>query len=82
MRDYDPEKMYISGAFWVAKTEFMKSNLLDESLCWGEGEDVEWSKRVLKTGKYVMNGHSTIRLLKDKNPSFREMGADLIGVVA
>jgi hypothetical protein len=78
----DPKKMYISGAFWVAKREFMMEHMLDESLRWGQGEDVEWSNRSLSDGKYVMNGHSTVSLMKMKNVSFVPMQNDLIGVVA
>ena len=39
--------MYVPGNFWISKKEFMLKNLLDETLSWGESEDIEWSKRVL-----------------------------------
>lgn len=44
--------MYISGGYWVAKKDFMMSNPLDESLEWGQAEDVEWCVRVRDKWKY------------------------------
>lgn len=38
--------MYFSGGYWVAKKSAMQQAPLDESLVWGQGEDVEWSMRV------------------------------------
>ena len=63
------ENMYISGAYWVAKKYVMQECPLDNNLVWGQGEDVEWSKRVLldKKYKYKMNEHSTVRLMKYKD---------------
>jgi len=58
--------MYISGAYWVAKKSFMEANPLDESLCWGQGEDVEWSKRIRDHYRYVMNPYSEVKMLKQK----------------
>jgi len=58
--------MYISGAYWVAKKSFMEANPLDESLCWGQGEDVEWSKRIRDHYRYVMNQYSEVKMLKQK----------------
>ena len=54
---------FIPGAYWVAKTEFMLANPLDESLSWGESEDVEWSLRVRDKG-LVFNPYSKVRHLK------------------
>lgn len=54
---------FIPGAYWVAKTEFMLANPLDESLSWGESEDVEWSLRVREKG-LVFNPYSSVRHLK------------------
>ena len=67
--DYDYKKtqyLYISGAYWVAKKSFMEANPLDESLCWGQGEDVEWSKRIRDHYRYVMNPYSEVKMLKQK----------------
>jgi len=58
--------MYISGAYWVAKKSFMEASPLDERICWGKGEDVEWSKRIRDKCKYVMNPYSEVKMLKQK----------------
>jgi hypothetical protein len=65
--------MYISGAYWVAKRDFMKKNKLNENLLWGEGEDVEWSKRVRKKTTFQFNENSTTRLLKEKEVIFKNI---------
>lgn len=62
--------MYVSGAYWVGKKIFMESYPLNEKLYWGEGEDVEWSKRIRKVAKYVMNTFSEVQLLKQKDNPF------------
>jgi len=58
---------YISGAYWVAKRSFMLANPLDERRSWGQGEDVEWSKRVRDSWNYVMNPYSEVKMLKYKD---------------
>jgi len=59
------EYMYISGAYWVAKTKVMKEEPLNKWYHWGECEDLEWSKRVLRKGyKYKMNTMSIAHVLK------------------
>jgi hypothetical protein len=63
------EYMYISGSYWISKKEFMLKNKLDENLSWGEGEDVEWSKRIRDNLNYVINDRSIIRLNKFKSLS-------------
>ena len=65
--------MYISGAYWVAKKDFMTKNKLNEQLLWGEGEDVEWSKRVRKKIEFDFNELSTVKLLKEKEVIFKEI---------
>ena len=61
------EYMYISGAYWVAKKEVMEAEPLNENLCWGESEDVEWSFRMRKRYNYQMNIWSSAQLLKQKD---------------
>jgi hypothetical protein len=39
--------MYVPGYFWIAKKSVMIQFPLDEEFEWGDGEDIEWSKRVL-----------------------------------
>jgi len=56
--------MYISGAYWVAKKSFMERYPLDESLSWGQAEDVDWSKRCLGNANYKMNTNSSVRICK------------------
>ena len=57
---------YISGGYWVAKKSVMERFPLNEALSWGEGEDVEWSERVKKEFKFVMNSQSKVHLLKER----------------
>lgn len=64
------QHMFVSGAFWVAKKWFMKAEPLDESLLWGQGEDVEWSLRMRDVADYRMNVHSTVHLMKHKDRVF------------
>tara|TARA_R110002012_G_scaffold234930_1_gene408617 strand:- start:21851 stop:22549 length:699 start_codon:yes stop_codon:yes gene_type:complete len=69
---YDYNKyqyMTISGTYWVAKQNIMKKHPLNENLLWGQGEDAEWSKRVLNQYKYKMNQLSSVKSLKMKNLS-------------
>ena len=68
--DYPSTKyMTISGAYWVSKKHVMQQQPLDESLGWGEGEDAEWSKRILLKYEYKMNTYSSVMLLKNKRLS-------------
>ena len=62
--------MYISGAYWVAKKKVMEEFPLNEKLSWGEGEDVEWSKRVRKNYEFKLNPNAKVKLLKYKPPLF------------
>lgn len=67
---YDKHKfMYISGGFWISKKDFMLKNRLDETLSWGEGEDVAWSKNIRERLNYTMNEKSVINLTKYKSLS-------------
>lgn len=70
--------MYFSGAYWVAKKEVMEKFPLNEALCWGQSEDIEWSYRIRKNMNFSMNQHSSVKLLKSKNPSFYEIKSDLL----
>lgn len=72
------DKMYISGTYFVAKKQFMTQNRLDESLSWGESEDVEWSYRIRKFYKYRMNPNSIVKLLKNKYMDFNYCDYELI----
>jgi len=64
--------MYISGAYWIAKKDFMKHNRLNEKLSWGQGEDVEWSLRVRELTDFKMNVDSKVIMIKNKDRIFKE----------
>jgi glycosyltransferase involved in cell wall biosynthesis/radical SAM superfamily enzyme YgiQ (UPF0313 family)/Tfp pilus assembly protein PilF len=51
--------MWIDGAQIIGKTRALKENPLNEELLIGEGEDVEWSRRVIAKGlEFKFNPHS------------------------
>jgi hypothetical protein len=60
------KKMYVSGTYFCAKKQFMLKNKLNENLCWGQGEDVEWSIRVRNFWNYKCNPNSSVRFLQQK----------------
>jgi hypothetical protein len=61
--------MYIPGYYWIAKKNIMLEFPLNENYLWGEGEDIEWSKRVLggfpppwlKSRNDILNNHVAIK---------------------
>lgn len=59
--------MYISGTVIIGKRDFLKQHKFNENLCWGQGEDCEWSKNCRPFWKYKMNINSTMHLLKPKD---------------
>lgn len=60
---------YISGAYFAVKKDFYLANPLNDSLRWGEGEDIEWSKRIRKKTIFKFNPLSSVRFTKEKfNP--------------
>jgi hypothetical protein len=60
------KQMYISGTYFCVKKVFMLNNPLDESLSWGQGEDVEWCGRIRDKWIYKCNNNSEVGLLKNK----------------
>jgi hypothetical protein len=64
---------YISGAYWVAKRAVMRLVRLNEELCWGQGEDVEWSYRITREYQLKLNVNSSVKLLKQKDCVFHEI---------
>lgn len=60
-------RMYVSGALMIVKKEYLLKNPLDESLDWGQGEDVEWSLRCRETWNYKMNPYSLAMFTKHKD---------------
>lgn len=69
---------YISGAYWVGKTAFMKEYPMDERLSWGEGEDVEWSRRINNVSVIKMNDKASVSLMKYKDRVFSDCHQELI----
>jgi len=55
---------YISGNFWVAKKQFMLDNPLDESLLWGDAEDIEWSSRIRSHTTFQCNMFTDVTIQK------------------
>lgn len=70
--------MYISGAYWVAKKYVMVEYPLHEGLSWGQGEDVLWSEQVKAKYTFSFNPHSVSRLLKQKDPVFKQLSQETI----
>jgi hypothetical protein len=73
--------MYISGAFWVAKREFMLQNPLNEELVWGQMEDVEWSKRVREKTSFVFLKNAKVYLLRQKSVEFTHAKLQLVNAL-
>jgi len=69
--DYDVDdqihNMYISGSYFVVKTDYFRENPLDENRVWGQGEDVEWSLRLRDCWYYKLNRLSLVQFLKQKH---------------
>lgn len=60
--------MYISGAYFIIKKDIAIKYPLDERLCWGQGEDVEYSQRLASNNIFItFNPHSSVKLLKQKD---------------
>ncbi len=79
--EYDPRLskfMYVNGTYWVAKRELMKRCRLNENLIWGQGEDVEFSKRARNMVQFSFNPHSISKLNKPGATIFKEMTVDEI----
>lgn len=70
--------MYFSGAYWVAKKSLMQQFPLDETLSWGESEDVKWSKQVREHHHFSINVQSHAQLLKQKDRVFNEITLDML----
>lgn len=69
---------YINGSFWVAKKSVMEKFPLNESLSWGDGEDVQWSQKIRQHVKFSMNPYGHIQILKPGNhQQFSEMNPEL-----
>lgn len=58
--------MYVSGTYYCIKAEYARKHPLNENLCWGQAEDVEWCNRIRPTWNYRFNPQSPVRCLKQK----------------
>lgn len=68
---------YFSGAYWVAKKKVMVEFPLDESLGWGDGEDMIWSHQVRNKYDFVMNPQSSVRItVQNKHRAFDEISRE------
>ena len=65
--------MYMNGSYWVAKKAVMKEFPLNEALCQGQLEDVIWSKQVTSKYNFSINTHSSLTMLKYKDPCWKIM---------
>lgn len=72
------DKMYISGAYWVAKTKFMLDHPLNENLTWAQSEDIEWSIEARNFTKFQFNKHSIVQCLKYKHCDFTPISQENI----
>ena len=59
-------KMYVNATYYCIKKQFMLQYPLNNNLCWGDAEDVEWSWRCRNFWNYKLNPHSAVRYLKTK----------------
>lgn len=67
--------MFVPGFYFCVKKDFMIKHPLDESLVWGEGEDVEWSERCHSFWDYRCNPDSEVRFLKKNRMGIEENGS-------
>ena len=66
-------KIYISGAWWVAKRDFMLDNPLRSDLRHGDAEDIEWSRRVRDKWNFKFDKNNHVSLIKYKSVEFPEL---------
>lgn len=61
------EYHYVPGNTFCVKRDFFINYPLDETLVWGDGEDIEWSSRICRHDwKYRINLGTSFNLLKQK----------------
>ena len=57
---------YVPGLAFCVKKEFILEYPLNEELCWGQGEDIEWSERIKRVWNYKFNDQVFVQSLKLK----------------
>ncbi len=73
------ELQYINGTYWVARKQVMVDNPLPEHLCWGDSEDIIWSRLLQLGNKYILacNTYSRVYINKPgKTSHFNLMPID------
>lgn len=74
--------MYISGSFFVIKKELFLKYPLNESLTWGQQEDLEFTQRLKKHEPSILfkcNPYSTVYIQKtNKSCSYEELTSDRV----
>lgn len=73
--------MYIPGFYWVAKKSLMEEFPLNENLCWGQAEDLEWSYRVRNKYSFSMNPFSSVQFTKQKEYRLNEMSEESLRIL-
>jgi len=61
---------YYSGAYFCVTKSILLNIPLNESRCWGQGEDVEWCRRLYREygqEAFLFNASSTVKFLKQKD---------------
>ena len=59
--------LYISGSYYIIKKSVALLHQLDETLCWGNGEDLEYAVRLHKNNIIIKcNPLSSVSILKEK----------------
>lgn len=72
LRAYHP---YVDGGLFCVKKSLFISIPLSETVAWGEGEDVEWCRRLLIQGKIVeLADKATAKSLVDKLNDYTKFG--------
>lgn len=66
--------MYISGAYYIVKKSVALQFPLNESLVWGQGEDVYFCKQLVNNNIIIKcNSNSSVQFLKNKESQFWEI---------
>lgn len=72
---------YISGGFWLAKKDFMLKYPLDETLLWGEAEDIYFSRRIRECTEFKINVEATTFLGKNNKWAPKTINSDWLRVM-
>lgn len=82
--DYLNRFQYISGGSFLIKKSKLLEVPFNEDMIWGDapGEDVEWSRRLIKSGCRIrFNEHSSVMLQKPKKWHMYEMPREFVSAL-